>query len=181
MKTIKKISALTNVLITALIIKDEFYLTNALLLPGLEILISFSFFLWYIIIAPSDVLIEVSSWFMKAWDFFYDPQYVGAAWRRSFVNPFKQDSECLLPCEGTCCDDPCVFPRFLRKRSKNLRLHFPCMLLKLSESVQGTLEIWVLVEGPNEFSVILLRSKGPPIFFSCVRKRVNISNINTQS
>lgn len=45
MKTIKKISALTNALITALIIKDEFYLTNALLLPRLEILISFSFFL----------------------------------------------------------------------------------------------------------------------------------------
>lgn len=61
MKTIKKISALTNALITALIIKDEFYLTNALLLPRLEILISFSFFLWYIIIAASDVLIEVSS------------------------------------------------------------------------------------------------------------------------
>lgn len=61
MKTIKKISVLTHVLITALIIKDEFYLTNALLLPGLKILISLSFFLWYIIIAASDVLIEVSS------------------------------------------------------------------------------------------------------------------------
>lgn len=65
MKTIKKISVLTNVLITALIIKDEFYLTNALLPPGLKILISLSFFLWYIIIAASDVLIEVSSWLWR--------------------------------------------------------------------------------------------------------------------
>lgn len=62
MRTIKKVSVLTHVLITALIIKDEFYLTNALLLPGLKVLISLSFFLWYIIIAASDVLIEVSSW-----------------------------------------------------------------------------------------------------------------------
>jgi len=61
MKTIKKISVLTQVLITALIIKDEFYLTNAPLLPGLKILISLSFFPWYIIIAASDALIEVSS------------------------------------------------------------------------------------------------------------------------
>lgn len=62
MKTIKRISVLTHVLITALIIKDEFYLTNALLLPGLKILMSLSLFLRYIIIAASDVLIEVSSW-----------------------------------------------------------------------------------------------------------------------
>lgn len=65
MKTIKKISVLTHVLITALIIKDEFYLTNALLLLGLKILISISFFLWYIIIAANDVLIEVSSWLWR--------------------------------------------------------------------------------------------------------------------
>lgn len=65
MKAIKKISVLTHVLITALIIKDEFYLTNALLLPGLKILISLSSFLWYIIIAASDVLIEVSRWLWR--------------------------------------------------------------------------------------------------------------------
>lgn len=62
MKTIKKVSVLIHVLIIALIVEDEFYLTNALLLPGLKILISLSFFPWYIIIAASDVLIEVSSW-----------------------------------------------------------------------------------------------------------------------
>lgn len=55
---------------------------------------------------------------MKAWDIFYDPQYVGAMWR-SFVAPFKQDSECLLLCEGTYYDDPCVvLPGFLRKMLK---------------------------------------------------------------
>lgn len=65
MKTMKKVSVLTSVLITALIIKDEFYLTNALLVPELKILISLSFFLWYIIIAASDVLIEVSRWLWR--------------------------------------------------------------------------------------------------------------------
>lgn len=43
---------------------------------------------------------------MKAWDIICDPQYVGALCRRIFVDPFKRDSECLLPCEGTCYDDP---------------------------------------------------------------------------
>lgn len=46
MKTIKKVSVLIHVLIIALIVEDEFYLTNALLLPGLKILISLSFFPW---------------------------------------------------------------------------------------------------------------------------------------
>lgn len=34
---------------------------------------------------------------MKAWDI-YDPQYVGAVWRRSFVDPFKNEilSVCFL-------------------------------------------------------------------------------------
>lgn len=57
-KTIKKVSVLTNALVIALIIKDEFYLTNALLLPGLKFLISLSLFLWHIIITDSDVLID---------------------------------------------------------------------------------------------------------------------------
>lgn len=107
MKTIKRISVLTHVLITALIIKDEFYLTNALLLPGLKILMSLSLFLRYIIIAASDVLIEVSSWLWRpgTGSMVFN---VLVVCMRSLVDPFKRGSEYLLPCEGTSCGDPLI-------------------------------------------------------------------------
>lgn len=116
MKTIKRISVLTHVLITALIIKDEFYLTNVLLLPGLKILMSLSLFLWYIIIAASDVLIEVSSWLWRpgTGSMVFN---VLVVCMRSLVDPFKRGSEYLLPCEGTSCGDPFGLPWFLRKES----------------------------------------------------------------
>lgn len=116
MKTIKRISVLTHVLITALIIKDEFYLTNALLLPGLKILMSLSLFLRYIIIAASDVLIEVSSWLWRPGTGSMVCNVLVVC-MRSLVDPFKQGSEHLLPCEGTSCDDPFGLPWFLRKES----------------------------------------------------------------
>lgn len=115
MKTIKRISVLTHVLITALIIKDEFYLTNALLLPGLKILMSLSLFLRYIIIAASDVLIEVSSWLWRPGTGSMVCNVLVVC-MRSLVDPFKQGSEYLLPCEGTS-DDPFGLPWFLRKES----------------------------------------------------------------
>lgn len=80
---------------------------------------------------------------MKAWDI-YDPQYVGAVWRRSFVDSFKWDSECLFPCEGTCYDDPCVLPGFLNLR---LQFPFPSSLLKLPESTQN--EQWTHFSSPR--------------------------------